>query len=248
MTGEKTTYLDLLYSALRKHYDNEFRTGVHVSDITLCPRKAVWRRLNPQPITNKELNFFTSGSAIHHSIQLLAEMVPNDYETDQYMKENWSKIKNDLKKNGNRFEIEKEVMFEGIPQGHVDIYDTKNNIPIECKSARVKTVEKPKPFHVQQLKSYMAMLGADTGIVLYQCLMNFGDNPFVEFEIKMTVEERKIHMNWLKAMYSDFEKAEKAKDHKLAINIINDSNLNWLCKDRDGNTCPLYDECMGVKK
>ena len=37
----------------------------------------------------------------------------------------------------------------------------------------------------------MAMLQADTGYIIYQCLMHFDDEPFKIFRIKMTVEDRK---------------------------------------------------------
>ena len=65
-------YLEHLISSLRVKFDGDTREGVHVSDLTLCPRKAVFRKLSPEPCTMRDLNFFTSGRAIHDSIQILA--------------------------------------------------------------------------------------------------------------------------------------------------------------------------------
>lgn len=91
--------LEALSVALKNKYDTEFRDGIHVTDLTLCPRKSIFRKLEPKPITNKELNFFTSGRAIHSAIQSLVEQ-------DQ----------------AGQFEIEKEVTWEGIT-GHIDLFD-----------------------------------------------------------------------------------------------------------------------------
>src|SRR5207245_773434 len=143
-------YLDLLMKSLKTKFDSEEREGIHVSDLTLCLRKAVFKKLNPTPITAKELNFFTSGRAIHDAIQMVANV------------------------NEEMFEIEKEIEFQGI-QGHIDLYDTKANIPIECKSSRTKEIKEPKKFHIDQLKYYMAFTGADKGAILYQALMHFDE-------------------------------------------------------------------------
>lgn len=210
-------YLDQLTIALKNKYDTEMRDGIHVTDLTLCSRKSVFRKLQPTALTMKELNFFTSGRAIHEAIQSLADP--------------------------DRFEIEKEVMFNGVT-GHVDLYDVQNNIPIECKSMRVAKVENPKSFHVEQLKDYMTMLGASTGVILYQCLLNFDDKPFVEFEVHMTQKELDERMNDIGLRYRLHKKALDKKDAMLAPYVLKDPNMNWLCK-----SCPYLKKCQdGDKK
>src|ERR1041385_4684180 len=156
--------LGTLYEALYEEYGQE-RDGVHVSDLIYCPRKTCFQKLEPLPITNIQLNFFTSGKAIHGALQSL------------------------LKKYPDRFEIEKEVWYNDLV-AHIDIFDRETGVPIEAKSARIKNIEKPKPHNLKQLEAYMAMTDSDKGIILYQCLMHFEDKPFVEFEHTMTRAQR----------------------------------------------------------
>lgn len=206
-------YLEKLTVALKNKFDAEQRNGTHVSDITLCPRKSVFRKLQPQPLTMRELNFFTSGRAIHDAIQILAQS-----SEDQ-------------------FEIEKEIECKGVV-GHVDLYDVRHNIPIECKSMRVKYVEEPKPFHVKQLHYYMTMLNADKGVLLYQCLLNFDEHPFREFEITMSKSERKDRLDAMEFYAKNFQESLKAKNPAKAVHVFNNEELNWLCK-----SCPYYKQC-----
>lgn len=209
--------LDVLTLALKNKYDTEFRDGVHVSDITLCPRKSMIRRLEPSPISIIELNYFTSGRAIHDAIATLAGSNPA------------------------RFEIEKEIKAFGVI-GHVDLYDRENNIPIECKSMRVKEVKEPKSHHVEQLKSYMAMLNSKKGVLLYQCLLNFDEKPFVEFEVEMTDEDIIITQHRLVNEASEYNKYLSAKTPMEAYGVIKNPTLNWLC-----NRCPYLARCQEIK-
>lgn len=204
--------LESLTVALKNKYDTEFRDGIHVTDLTLCPRKSIFRKLEPKPITNKELNFFTSGRAIHAAIEELAQAEP-------------------------KFDIEKEVTWEGI-KGTIDLYDSQNNIPIECKSTRVKTVVEAKKFHIEQLKAYMAMKNSIKGIILYQCLLNFDDKPFVEFEFETTVEQNKETLQVLLIKAKDYAKNLENKTPMLAENVFDNPEMNWLCRD-----CPYYEKC-----
>lgn len=209
-------YLDQLTIALKNKYDTEFREGIHVTDLTLCSRKSVFRKLQPTALTMKELNFFTSGRAIHEAIQSLCDP--------------------------EKFEMEKEITYNEV-SGHVDLYDIRNNIPIECKSMRVAKVENPKSFHVKQLKDYMAILGSSTGIILYQCLLNFEDKPFVEFEIHMTQKEIDKQLKDLGLRARLHQKALEKKDAMLAPFVLNDPNMNWLCR-----SCSYLKKCQEADK
>lgn len=206
-------YLNSLTVALKNKYDTERRDGVHVSDLSLCSRKGVFRKIEPRMTTMLELNFYTSGRGIHEAIQNLVESQPDT------------------------FEIEKEIEYNGIV-GHVDLYDKCNNIPIEAKSVRKKEVLEPYKHHVEQLKSYMAILDAGTGIILYQHLLNFEDKPFKEFEISMTKEERADQRTKLRKEASKFEKAISLNDPMVANGVWKNKDLNWLCKN-----CPYKASC-----
>lgn len=206
-------YVNILMESLKNHYDNNKREGVHVSDLTYCARKSALRILEPVPTTEKELGFFTSGEAIGTAIQVLAKMQEG------------------------RFEIEKEVTFQNIV-AHVDLWDSHNNIPIECKSTRVKEVKEPKPFNVYQLKAYMSMLNADKGVLLYQCLMNFDGKPFCEFEITMTQEERNQFLQEMVLKATLYQENLEAKTPMNIDGVLKDKTLDWLCKD-----CPYLTKC-----
>ncbi|MGI0015633.1 MAG: hypothetical protein ACREBU_19630 [Nitrososphaera sp.] len=61
-----------LYKRLEALFDRqqEARTGIHVSGL-MQPRKAYWQAVDPQPLTRREIGFFTAGRA-HHEIILSA--------------------------------------------------------------------------------------------------------------------------------------------------------------------------------
>ena len=221
-----------LKSSLFIEYNKE-RFGVHVSDLIYCPRQSVFRKLDPQTVTDKELNFFTSGQAIHTAIQTLAK----------YHK---------------KYEIEKEIEYVVSKDlkilAHIDIYDKENNIPIEAKTARKKSLapynrvtkkygeEEPKSFNVTQLKIYMALTDSDTGYLIYQLLMNFEDNPFKIFEVKLTKEERIEILDWLTIEAMNYVNALEQKKPILARHVVNDPEMNWKCND-----CPFLNPCIEMR-
>ena len=121
------------------------RKGTHVTDLVLCSRLRVFREIDPVPITAKTLAIFATGMAIHGVYQWL------------------------LLRDSRRFEREKYLEFRDV-MGSVDVLDKIRNIPLEFKTTRASNISEPKPWHVQQLKWYMAMLGASQGYVMYQLL------------------------------------------------------------------------------
>ena len=198
------TYLELLYDSLYEEYNQE-RKGIHVSDLTLCPRESCFRKLDPKPLSNRDIGMFTSGKAIHEALQSL------------------------LKKYPERFDIEKEIKFNGI-EGHIDLFDKTYHIPIEAKSARVKTMEKPKAHYITQLEAYMAITGAETGVILVQCLLNYNDDPFVEFEHTMTAQQRNQKLHELNEDATILKIGNAQKDPSLVRHIAYDADLNWKCR------------------
>lgn len=206
-------YLDTLKLALRRHYDEEFRDGIHVTDLTLCPRKTVFRRIEKTPITEEELGFFTRGRAVHEAIQILTGQ---DQE---------------------RFEMEKKVTYN-LVQGHVDIYDKIDNVPIEFKSSNVGNLEKPYSFHEQQLKHYMAILNADRGVILYFFLQNKNGQHFKEFEITMTPQERLDQLQKMIVQAALQNEALISGDPHIAHAILNNPDLNFQCQK-----CPYKKQC-----
>jgi CRISPR/Cas system-associated exonuclease Cas4 (RecB family) len=211
-----------LKSSLYTEYNKE-RDGIHVSDILLCQRETVFRRLNPLPITDRELGFFTVGRAIHEAVQQLAKYFP-------------------------KYEVEKEINYEidGIVlKAHIDLYDKENNIPIEAKTVRNKKVsptDEPKPFNVDQLKMYMSLVDADIGYIIYQLLLEYEDFPFKIFEVRMSKEER---TKMLEDMVTDALNLQMNIDMKTPENskhVFFDKDKNWKCQ-----YCKFSQECTDMR-
>jgi CRISPR/Cas system-associated exonuclease Cas4 (RecB family) len=141
-----------------------------------------------------------------------------------------------------RFEIEKYVEYEGI-QGSVDIYDKKKNEPLEFKTLRSATINQPKIFHMEQLMYYMAMLDVPLGQIIYQCILQYGDNPFVCFEITMNQEERENQRKKLLKEIRSLQLAVIEKDPSKARGVFSDKEMNWLCRD-----CPYVKTCENMEK
>src|SRR5437867_10581226 len=110
----------------------------HVSDLLMCIRQRVFKELDPQPLTSRELNYFSSGKSVHETLQGLMNA-----EKGRFLKEHL-------------------VTYEGIT-GSIDLWDSKWNIPIEFKSPRDLEMTESKKYNEDQLRTYMAMLGADYG-------------------------------------------------------------------------------------
>jgi len=219
--------LDKLKEATDIHY-NKHREGIHVSDLTLCPREACFRALEPKdkdgiPIdktkraTNTDVNFFSSGKAIHEAIQILASYFPE-------------------------YEIEKEVKHGDIV-GHIDLFDKTNHIPIEAKSARKGTMEEPQAHYLKQLEAYMALTNADTGIILVQLLMHFKENPFVEFYHHMNADQRAQTLKQLEKDAIQLKSGIMNLMPNLVRHIADDPDLNWKC-----NYCKWFNPCLAFRK
>jgi CRISPR/Cas system-associated exonuclease Cas4 (RecB family) len=212
--GER--YIGRMKEAMEEWSSRE-REGYHVSDVCLCPRLNVFRKIDRLPTDAKTVSIFAVGKAIHEAVQLL-------YRTDK-----------------RTFEIEKYVEHQDI-QGSVDIHDRRRNIPLEFKTTRASDIKKPKSFHVEQLKYYMAMLDAPEGYMLYQLLMHFGNTPFKTFQILMNAQERKDQRDKLVKEVNSLKRAMEAGDPSLARSVRQDPDLNWLCKD-----CPYSIECKRME-
>ena len=137
---------------------------------------------------------------------------------------------------------------------HIDLFDRKNNVVIEAKSARKAKLavkdkktglmgeEQPKSFNVTQLKIYMSLMGSDKGYLIYQLLLNYEDYPFEIFEVTMTEEDRKSMLKWLTKEAINFVNALKQKDAGLARHVAFEPELNWKCSN-----CKFLNECIEMR-
>lgn len=236
---EPTSILPALTDALDQLY-NDKREGIHVSDLVLCPRKTLFRRLNPAKTTPTELNFFTLGKSLHQAAQDLTKVHGEQFAQEQ---EVWMDEQGKTWYGGDDTGIEDAFPKDSSVVAHIDIYDKKNNVPVEMKGIRKADIDQPKSFHAQQLRYYMAITGAEKGIVLYQLLMNFKDKPFKEFILSMDEVERTAEKQKLMREMKHFKKALDAKDPRLARDVMSDPELNWQC-----DSCKYLPQCQEWSK
>lgn len=211
-TNTEIDYLALLREVLGQWYARP-RDGWHVSDVLMCPRQKVFRTILPSPLTDREINMFSSGKSIHEAIQRM------------------------FLSNRGRFETEKYVEYLDI-QGSIDIYDKKANRPIEFKTSRTASINEPKSFHVEQLKYYMAMLDVPVGHIIYQCLLNYGNDPFRIFKVTMSEKQRMEQLAKLTGEMRTLQAAISSNDPSVARGVYSDPELNWLCRE-----CPYAEDC-----
>ena len=127
---------------------------------------------------------------------------------------------------------EKEVSLDGII-GTVDIYD---GVPIEIKTTRSKD-DTPRPFHVKQLSYYMALTGANVGILLYLMINDFED-PFRFRTVTLNDNELAGLRKELKDKAELFKKALQLRDPFAAPHVKHDEELGWKC-----NRCKYRETC-----
>ena len=220
-----------LKSSLYVEY-NKAREGIHVSSLNLCMREHVFRAIDPKPVDDREIGNYSSGRGIHQAIQDLAAYFP-------------------------KYEVEKEVNYnvDGITiTAHIDLFDKQNNIPIEAKTVRKSRLgnynkntrtwseEEAKPFNVEQLQMYMALMDSDIGFLIYQLLLDFDNFPFRIFEVRMSKEERE---KMLERMAIDAKHLQLNLNNKTPENtrhIANNPDKNWKC-----NYCKSFNLCYEMR-
>ncbi len=123
---------------LEKEYSS-LRGGIHVSDLTLCLRQAIFRKLFPVPPTTKQIGFFLDGARRHETLQKL------------YQGEDSAHVI-----------TEKKGFFEGVSFS-IDIY---HKIPIEFKTTRANRAI--SEHWIRQLAYYMIASRSNIGILQVQ--------------------------------------------------------------------------------
>jgi len=108
---ENTEFTQKLKQTLFSQFQ-EYRGGIHVSDLTYCVRQAYYRRIDPRPINETALGYYVAGRGHHGVIQDLCKP----------------------------FNIEKEQKIKKLGvTGTVDLLEGKR--PIEIKTTRSRKLE-----------------------------------------------------------------------------------------------------------
>lgn len=196
--------LDLLTEALEDKYRKQERKGIHLSELVLCPRQAVCRRLDPKPLSLNTIAFFVSGQAMHEAIQYLAIWLGR--------KRVW---------------IEKRVKCQGV-FCTVDLV-IDDDLVVEVKTTTSKKLDL-RPHYKDQCEGYMAATNIQRGKILVFSLTNY-DQRFQVHDIQMTDEQLETKRKWIEREGKQQKLAIRKKNWKLARAIKDNTNLNWLCRE-----------------
>lgn len=193
---EGSPYREKLLKLLEEEYAQE-REGTHVSDLILCIREQVFRKLEPRAIDERDLVSYALGEGAHVALQRLAEK-------------------------GSAI-AEREITVDGVI-GTIDLFD---GVPIEIKTIRSDD-DSVRPFHVTQLKYYMAMTNSNVGILLYLMVNNRG-RPFRFRTITLNDSELAEVKKEIENRAKLFNDAVSSKNPFAAPHVKKNLNLVWKC-------------------
>jgi CRISPR/Cas system-associated exonuclease Cas4 (RecB family) len=236
-TGSRrqSKFIYLLDGSLNEINIQMFRkiTIINVTDLVYCPRKVVFKRVNPKLEIIDEIKNLSRGKFLHTMLQqFLLQRFPHGFEFEKQVQYNCSNFCS---------ELSQEYVVYVI--GKVDVFNEAIG-PWEIKTSNSKNkLTKPHPYHIQQEKYYMAMTNSLEGGLLYvQLDPSFKNDPYVEFPIKMTDDELYAEHKKLISRALSLETALSAMKPEVAQHIAYDRDLDWLCK-----TCSYSNECMKMR-
>lgn len=190
---------------LAAHY-SKTRLEIHVSDLTLCMRQSLLRKIKPVPPTEKQLGYFLDGSSRHVSLQTLYA----DDDTEG--------------------KVISEYKGEDPLHFSIDIYDDGEGegLPIEFKSTRAaKAISE---HWVRQVIYYMLITGRSEGIIQVQRIMpRDGEKIFPAFRLKLSLEQRGYWMIDITERLASFKEAYEKQDPSMLPAYPGDGN--WLCRE-----------------
>ena len=153
-----------IISNLQKEYSPS-RSSVHVSDLTLCLRQALFRKISPIEPTEKQIGYFLDGARRHEALQKLYQ--GNDPA---------------------HIITEKKGSFEGVNYS-IDIY---HSIPIEFKTTRAS--EGISEHWLRQLAYYMLATNSNVGILQLQRIVpRTSASIFPAYLLEFTNEEQRLY-------------------------------------------------------
>jgi hypothetical protein len=218
----------------QKH--NTRRTGaVHVSDLSHCLRKSVFSRLdqNPEPPNEQSIKSLLVGAAVH---QYIENLLGNE-----------------------EFESEKEIIWTS-PSGvklvaHPDMIHKSTKTIIEFKtSTAIAVMKTPYSSHLRQLKTYMAILNSQNGVLMY-ILLN-SETPskdgryFQEYHVTCGPDERRYILDKLDKDTLELQRGFESRDPSRVRHIFDDKEYisrwtgkNWMCE----GYCQYKEKCAVMR-
>jgi hypothetical protein len=197
------------------------RKGVHVTNMTACPRNDVYRMFDEDyELDEAAAQYIITGAVAHGFIQEVAPFIKRDNE--------------------DRYDIEKKVTL-GSLEGHIDFYDRVEHMPVEMKTARKDLRELlqfgPSSGYLLQLALYTLFTNSPRGLLYYNLLAQKKSDFHHGFIMTLPEELRRNILNEINRIKLNYEKAVAKKDPQIADGVYDNPELNFQCE-----RCPYADE------
>lgn len=182
---------------------SEDRDGVHCTDLTLCMRQALFRKLSPVELTMKQIGYFFDGSRRHETLQKLY----------------------------GRGVAEKEVQFEGV-KCTIDILDNGIPIEFKTTRAATAISEhwiRQLIFYMLAVESGKGILQIQRIMPSKMRKREEQANLFPAYVIQLDQKGREFWFRNFRERKSAFFEAHRSKD-LLRAPIYRGEN-KWLCFD-----------------
>jgi len=220
----------LIENALFEIQDLTEVSIINVSDLLFCRRKVVFQKCNP--VTQIDTYQSSYGKALHLAIQSILTRYSEEFEIEKKVIYNCSNF------------YDKSITQSIFIVGKIDLYDRKIQVPLEFKFPTLNgEITEPKPYHLQQLKYYMAMQNSTYGVLLYFPPEHDMQLHLISaFVVSVNDEELYTEHENLISNALTVHNAIASHDPAKASHIAYDRSLSWLCK-----TCPYSKECLSIR-
>jgi hypothetical protein len=178
----------------------KLRNEIHVTDLTLCLRQSLFRKLQPMALSTKQLSYFFDGSRRHQALQQLY----------------------------GQGVIEKEIDFEGV-KATIDILDNFGPIEFKTTRAKNAISEhwiRQLAFYIVATNSRFGILQVQR-IMPGKQKGNDEQNIFPAYLIELSQEQRTKWLEDFRQRKERFQAAYQSKEPAKAP--IYRGEGNWLC-------------------
>ncbi|MHA1786747.1 MAG: CRISPR-associated protein Cas4 [Candidatus Thorarchaeota archaeon] len=207
---EDLEFKQFLLEALHKSFarSGEERTGIHVSDLVYCLKKAWHRRQegHEEELTDDSVMYFVRGRSLHDMIERLPVFGKNEYR----------------------------VLHEDV-KGTIDAVGLENSrtegMIFEIKTTKKLWNDTPTHHNTTQLRYYMAMYNTQIGYLLYYEMFT---NRLRPFKFVATQEQLEGTLKEISAK----NKLLKLALEKGDVSILPKADESWECNFCEFEQCP----------
>ena len=232
-----------LYSVLRESFLQSERKGIHLTDL-ISPRQAFFKRIDPKPLTEREIGYFVAGRG-HEDV--LSKLVGTHFKASEEQEIDGIHLRPDFQ----------AITSEIIPEGEYAEFKTRrSNLP-------ETDLEANEVFgsYRDQIRGYMALLARSRMYLVVLSLLEgkqygnkFSESTpvFAVYLETMDEQEQGEARQRLKTIHGLLQ---AGLDHGPGGHIYLGLCRDWMCGTfkkqlvRDGGgweyrvRCPWYDQC-----